>query len=58
MDLMQREGGYPLPAGASSILGVEFAGDITQVGQDVIQWKEGDPVLGLATGVHDPSICP
>lgn len=54
MDLMQREGGYPVPPGASNILGVEFAGDIAEVGEDVSQWKEGDSVFGLALGVCTP----
>lgn len=29
MDLIQREGNYPVPAGASKVLGVEFSGTIT-----------------------------
>lgn len=48
---MQRRGGYNPPAGASSILGVEFSGTIAEVGKDVTQWKEGDEVLGLVGGV-------
>lgn len=52
MDLIQREGRYPLPPGASNILGVEFAGDVAGLGDGVTQWKEGDSVFGLATGVR------
>ncbi|KAI1786870.1 quinone oxidoreductase [Ganoderma leucocontextum] len=50
MDMIQREGKYPLPPGASTILGVEFSGHIEQVGEGVSEWKEGDEVLGLAAG--------
>lgn len=52
MDILQREGKYPLPPGASTILGVEFSGHIAVVGQGVTQWKEGDEVFGLASGVR------
>ena len=52
MDISQREGKYPPPKGASMILGVEFSGHIVGLGKDVMEWKEGDEVLGLAGGVH------
>jgi NADPH:quinone reductase-like Zn-dependent oxidoreductase len=59
MDLMQREGKYPLPAQASkTIMGVEFAGTVTKVGEGAKQYKEGDEVFGLAFGVsrhHTPT---
>ena len=48
MDIMQRKGGYPLPPGASTILGVEFSGTIEQSATD--KWKHGDEVFGLAFG--------
>ena len=51
MDILQREGNYPLPPGASTILGVEFSGHVERVGDGVTEWHEGDEVLGLATGV-------
>ncbi|EIW52389.1 quinone oxidoreductase [Trametes versicolor FP-101664 SS1] len=50
MDIMQREGRYPLPPGAPSTLGVEFSGHVVQTGEGVSEWKEGDEVLGLASG--------
>ncbi|TFK39084.1 hypothetical protein BDQ12DRAFT_650794 [Crucibulum laeve] len=50
MDISQREGKYPPPAGASTILGVEFSGTISEVGSSVSEWKIGDEVLGLAGG--------
>jgi NADPH:quinone reductase-like Zn-dependent oxidoreductase len=53
MDLLQREGQYPVPAGASKILGVEFSGTIAELkdgdgGRE--GFKEGDEVFGLAYG--------
>lgn len=51
MDIMQREGKYPVPKGASNILGVEFSGHVSELGNGVSEWKEGDEVLGLAGGV-------
>lgn len=52
MDILQREGKYPVPSGASSILGVEFSGIIVELGPEVSEWKEGDEVLGLTSGVN------
>jgi NADPH:quinone reductase len=47
-DLLQRQGKYPAPAGESAeILGVELAGEITQLGPGVSQWREGDRVFGI-----------
>ncbi len=48
----QRDGQYPVPPGASQILGVEFSGVIEQVGSNVNNWSVGNEVLGLATGVR------
>lgn len=50
MDLLQREGPYPLPPGASTILGVEFAGYVEQLGPGVTKWAIGDEVFGLTGG--------
>ncbi|OSD02369.1 quinone oxidoreductase [Trametes coccinea BRFM310] len=50
MDILQREGKYPLPPGAPDVLGVEFSGHVVEVGDGVTEWKEGDEVLGLASG--------
>ncbi len=49
-DILQREGKYPSPEGASSILGLEIAGNIHAVGKKVKRWKEGDKVFGLLQG--------
>ena len=51
MDILQREGKYPMPPGAPTILGVEFSGTVVEAGEGVTEWREGDEVLGLAMGV-------
>lgn len=51
MDLIQREGHYPPPAGSSTILGVEFSGIVSEFGPEVSGWSVNDEVLGLAGGV-------
>lgn len=50
MDIMQREGKYPVPPHAPKTLGVEFSGPIVAVGNNVTAWKVGDEVMGLAGG--------
>lgn len=53
MDLLQREGKYPLPPQASkTIMGVEFSGVVEQVGEGAQGYKQGDEVFGLAFGVR------
>jgi len=49
-DLLQREGKYPPPPGASPILGLEMAGIIYYVGKHVKNWRAGDRVLSLLSG--------
>jgi len=49
-DIMQRKGKYPPPDGASPILGLEVAGTIAGVGDQVNKWKVGDRVCGLLAG--------
>jgi NADPH2:quinone reductase len=49
-DLMQREGKYPPPSGASDIPGLEVAGRIESVGSDVGEWRGGDQVCALVSG--------
>lgn len=51
MDQIQREGNYPLPPGASHILGVEFSGVVDGLGPGVTKWSPGDEVYGLVAGV-------
>jgi putative PIG3 family NAD(P)H quinone oxidoreductase len=49
-DLMQRQGHYPPPAGASPYLGLECSGTITAIGAGVGDWAVGDTVCALLSG--------
>ena len=49
-DLMQREGKYPPPKGASDIPGLEIAGAVVARGSEVVRWREGDRVCALVSG--------
>src|SRR4051794_11446056 len=49
-DLMQARGKYPPPPGASTILGMEVSGTITELGAGISQWKSGDKVCALLSG--------
>ncbi len=49
-DIFQRKGLYPPPVDASSILGLEVAGEIVAVGENVSGWKNGDKVCALVNG--------
>ena len=49
-DLVQRQGSYPPPPGASDILGLEVAGKIAVIGPDVEGFEIGQEVCALVTG--------
>jgi len=49
-DLMQRQGFYPPPPGASTYPGLEVSGTISVLGGDVTGWAVGDRVCGLLSG--------
>ncbi len=49
-DVIQRMGLYPPPPGASPIPGLEVAGIVVEVGEEVSRWQVGDRVCGLANG--------
>lgn len=50
-DLLQVAGLYPPPAGYSPhIPGLEFAGEVAEIGSDVTRWSTGDRVFGIVSG--------
>jgi NADPH2:quinone reductase len=49
-DVMQRQGHYPPPKGATEIPGLEIAGEVVDIGRAVKRWKLGDKVMALVVG--------
>jgi putative PIG3 family NAD(P)H quinone oxidoreductase len=49
-DLLQKTGNYPVPDGASPILGLEMAGIVEEAGSEAHRFKAGDHVIGLLPG--------
>jgi putative PIG3 family NAD(P)H quinone oxidoreductase len=49
-DVLQRQGAYPPPKGASDIPGLEVAGEVAALGADVADWQVGDRVTALVAG--------
>jgi len=49
-DVLQRMGNYPVPPGVSDIPGLEVAGEVLQVGNEVTSFKPGDRVCALVAG--------
>src|SRR5205085_7812466 len=50
-DLLQKRGRYPAPPGASAdIPGLEFAGEVEQVGGEGSMWRSGQRVFGITAG--------
>ena len=49
-DVMQRQGLYPPPPGASPILGLEVAGEVAAVGEGVSAWLVSNRVCALTNG--------
>jgi NADPH2:quinone reductase len=50
-DILQRMGHYPAPPGAvQNIPGLEFAGEVEQVGDEVRRWSAGQRVFGITGG--------
>src|SRR5215216_4319595 len=50
-DLLQRRGHYPAPPGVpADIPGLEFAGEVEQLGADVRAWRTGQRVFGIVGG--------
>lgn len=49
-DVLQRKGAYPPPPGASDIPGLEIAGEVIALGEQVESLHQGQPVCALVTG--------
>lgn len=62
-DLLQRQGLYPPPPGASPVLGLECAGTVAAVGPGAAGWSAGERVMALLAGggyaeqVAVPAVC-
>jgi putative PIG3 family NAD(P)H quinone oxidoreductase len=49
-DILQRQGGYPPPPGASNIPGLEVAGRVVALGPGASRWQVDDEVCALVAG--------
>jgi putative PIG3 family NAD(P)H quinone oxidoreductase len=49
-DLLQRQGHYPPPAGASEIIGLECSGVVSALGEGVAAFEVGEQVCALLAG--------
>src|SRR4051812_43583887 len=49
-DVLQREGKYPPPPGASPIMGLELAGEVVGLGEGADARLLGRPVMALVAG--------
>ena len=56
-DVLQRQGGYAPPPGASDLPGLEVAGRIVELGPGVSEWKIGDEVTALVAGGGYAELC-
>ena len=56
-DVLQRRGHYPPPPGASDIPGLEVAGTVAAIGNDVRTWRIGDRVCALVSGGGYATLC-
>jgi NADPH2:quinone reductase len=56
-DVMQRQGLYPPPKGATDIPGLEIAGTVVACGSGVTRWKNGDQVTALVVGGGYAAYC-
>jgi len=66
-DILQRQGSYPPPEGCSTVIGLECAGVIEEIGEGVTRpFKKGDHVMALVGGggyaqycaAHEGSVLP
>jgi len=65
-DLLQRQGRYAAPPGAAAnIPGLEFAGEVAELGTNAHRWRKGDRVMGIIGGgahaefvtAHQDAVC-
>lgn len=56
-DVIQRQGNYPAPPGASPLPGLEVSGTIAALGEGVNGWSVGDPVCALVPGGGYAAYC-
>ncbi len=56
-DLLQRQGKYPPPPGASDIPGLDIAGVVLDVGADVSDYAVGDRVCAILAGGGYAQLC-
>ncbi|MCO5057993.1 MAG: NAD(P)H-quinone oxidoreductase [Rhizobiaceae bacterium] len=49
-DVLQRQGAYPPPPGASDLPGLEVSGEVAALGPGTSRWHEGDLVCALTPG--------
>jgi len=56
-DVLQRQGAYPPPPGASDLPGLEAAGEVAALGEGVRRWKVGDAVTALTPGGGYAEFC-
>lgn len=56
-DVLQRQGAYPPPPGASDLPGLEVAGEVAALGEGVKRWRVGDAVTALTPGGGYAEFC-
>lgn len=56
-DILQRQGGYAPPPGASDIPGLEVAGDVVACGDKVVWPRTGERVMALVSGGGYAAYC-
>ena len=59
-DVLQRQGGYPPPPGASDVPGLEIAGTVAALGSGVDRWRVSERVMALVVsgGYADYCVAP
>jgi putative PIG3 family NAD(P)H quinone oxidoreductase len=56
-DVLQRQGVYPPPPGASDLPGLEAAGEVAAQGEGTTRWQVGDAVTALTPGGAYAEFC-